>query len=336
MKSLLFVCTSLLLISCAEKKLELGDKPFTFTQEQKINEREIKDLVVIDSLNLDSLGIYTPAILDKTSKGLVFFDRSDRLVINVDEDLTITKTFKVPEGRGPGELGAIRRFDEEDGKLVFVDNGLNKLTHYSLEGDFLREFKVSGIPFMEVAKSIDNDRYLIASTFMTDSLYHLIDLEGNVLKRIQSSKEVDNPMMFTAQLKVFDNYLYLAGYSEPLIKKYNLENGALIYSKEMIDSYETTESYMSFSNGAGFTEDAIYGSIAITIENGLFYSARHHNGKKDYKFVDVYSESSGDYQFSYVLDNFINNESLAVDGTYMFTIETNSEGENLLMKYLFR
>ena len=326
---------SLVLVSCSEKKSKLGDKPFIFTEPQQIEQREVKDLVILDSLNLDSQGIFTPRVLMKVKKGLIFLDRTSRKIIQTDDDLNIVSTFEIPEGRGPGELGAIRRFDEEDGKLVFVDNGLNKLTHYSLEGEFLNEFSVSGFPIMEATKIINDNRYLIASTLMTDSLYHLIDSEGNVLKRIQSSKEVDNPMMFTAQLKASDNNLYLAGYSEPLIKKYNLENGALIYSKEMIDSYETTESYMSFSNGAGFTEDAIYGSIAITIENGLFYSARHHNGKKDYKFVDVYSESSGDYQFSYVLDNFINNESLAVDGTYMFTIETNSEGENLLMKYSF-
>jgi hypothetical protein len=92
---------------------------------------------------------------------------------------------------------------------------------------------------------------------------------------------------------------------------------------------------MSFSNGAGFTKDATYGSIAIAVENELFYSARYHNGESEYKFVDVYDEDSGEYAFSYVLKNNINMESLAVSSSHIYTIETNSEGENLLTKYVF-
>jgi len=325
----------LFLISCSEKKSDLGNGLFTFTEPQQIEQREIKDLNTLDSLNLDSLGLFTPRVLVKVKKGLVFLDRTSRTIVQTDNDLRILNTFEIPEGRGPGELGLVRRFDEKDGKIAFIDNGLKKLTLYSLEGKFLKDLKVSGFPLIELVEIINSDEYLIASTFATDSLYHLIDSKGNILKRIQSSKQVDNPMMFTAQLKVSGNNLYMAGYSEPVIKKYSLENGSLIYSKEMIDSYETTENYMSFSNGAGFTDEAIYGSMAIAIENGFFYSARHHNGKKGYKFLDVYSEDFGEYEFSYLLDNYINNESIAVDDDHLYTIETNSKGENLLMKYAF-
>ena len=325
----------ILLIGCGKVSNEVQEQPFIYRTKQKIDKREIKKLTPVDSLNLDSLGLFIPAVLYRTEKGIVFFDRSNRTIVNTDTDLKIINKFELPEGRGPGELGSLRRFDYKEGKLLFIDNGLNKITHYSLKGDFINEFKVSEIPNMEAVKMISNQKYLIPSTFLTDSLYHLIDSEGNIINRIQSSKEVENPMMFTAQSTVSGKHLYVAGYSEPLIKKYNIENGALIFSKEIVDSYETTDSYMSFSNGAGFTKDATYGSIAIAIESGLFYSARYHNGENEYKFVDVYDEDSGEYEFSYVLKNYINMESLAVTSSHIYTIETNSDGENLLTKYVF-
>lgn len=338
MKLLLMLLTSLLLVSCTEKKRDFVEKPFTYMEEQQVEQREIKEITIVDSLNLDALEMFTPGSLVKSAKGVIFLDRANRTIVQTDNDLNIISEFEIPEGRGPGELGGVRLFDYKDGRLAFVDNSLKKISHYSLEGKFLDEFKVAGVPYLGVTKIIDDNKYLIESTFNTDSLYHMIDSNGNVLQRIQSSEEADNPMMFTAQIKVTESSLYLAGYSEPVIKKYNLENGSLIYSKEMIDSYETTDNYMSFSNeggfsGAGFTEEAIYGSFSIAVDQDLFYTARYHNGDKEYKFVDVYNTTSGEYQFSYLLDGFINTESLVIANGYLFSIEHNSAGEYVLMKY---
>lgn len=336
MNKFVFTLSFLLLcISCKKDESVFFEKPFTFKEAQENSvTREIKNLVAVDSLNLSEREIFNASNLIAYEGSLFFLQSSSHKIWKYNQaELKFMDSLLIPKGRGPGEIEFMRNFDLNDGTIVIPDDNQKKLAIYSILGEFQTETLISEVPMIEEVRIAGSDKFLIESTFTTDSLYHMLDKEGMLRDSFQSSTGVDNAMAFTGHLKVKDNYLIVAGYSEPIIKKYDLKTGSLIFSREIIQSYETTENYMSRGNAIGFTKNAKYASLGIDASKRLIYSSRPKNEQQDDQLIDVYEFEDGDYRYSYILNNNSAFQSLAINDKYLYSIEIDSSSNYWLMKY---
>lgn len=145
-------------------------------------------------------------------------------------------------------------------------------------------------------------------------------------------------MMYGGVIASHGNSMVFAGYSEPILKKYSLDRGELLFSVNIIDDYDSSYNYVTSESGEymsmGFSPGALYAVSGLDVIDDFIYTTNRHNGERNNNFIDVYSQSDGTYLESYSLVNYPVSAGLAVDGDYIYSIEMEADAQKYwLMKY---
>jgi len=310
---------------------------FTSKQSQTVSRVVGDTLKVLDKKNLKDLNLERASQLSVTDDNIFFIYFSKGQIIRFDAStLELDKIITIPKGRGPGESERFKKIDVHGNKILLTDSNQSKILVYSTNGQFIKEFKISGISFDRV-DFIDEQRFWVKSMILNDNLFHLIDLDGNHLKSFQKKDLKVHIFQYTGHIEYFDGGFYFAGYSEPLIKKYtDSDHNEVEFSVSMIDEYDASANYVVSTSGdyrlTQFTPGALYSAKDIAVDNRYVYIPMDNNKDRDHKFIDIYSSNSGEYLSSYPTKFYVT--QIAINEDSIYTIEYDHEKESFwLVKY---
>ena len=131
----------------------------------------------------DDAFVQIPNLVWDGQDGWLYWDRNENQVRLYEADGSLAATFG-RRGRGPGEfleLSGATRLD--DGTIVALDTGNERLTLFSPEGELLDERAVSGTPTHVIA--LNGDHVLLAGNRLVD----FGDNPESVLQKVQLSSD---------------------------------------------------------------------------------------------------------------------------------------------------
>jgi len=177
----------------------------------------------------------------------------------------------------------------------------------------------------------------------TEHLFYEVKRKGSeseITRQFQKRSDKIEILAYNGSITYNNQSLYFAGYSEPLIRRYDLsgEEPELVFSRAVIDDYNSENNYRKMERTAGgsrfwmFTQDAKFSSEDIAVDDNYLYSVRHHNDEEGYKYLDIYDVEDGSYRGSFSLLHYPS--EIAVDEDYIYTLE--SEGNDPIRKYLIK
>lgn len=331
---------ALILYSCTkpvEKKIE----SFTEKQAQYVSERTVKELMPVDSLNITKefdgisisrLDLNDTAIFAKLGLKIAKFSK---------QDLSVGEIYNIPEGRGPGEVINLNVTLFKAGKknLVIYDGKAKKTVLYDLDGNFREEF-LNGA-YQANAMAMDGSTFYFQVMPNQEYLFYEVkraESESIVLRQFQKLTDDGNALAYTGEIIYHGNSLYYGGYSEPLIRRYDLsgEEVHLIFSRAVIDDYNSENNYQKPQQTSGgnrffgYSSEAKFASQDIAADDTYLYSVRHHNDEEGYKYLDIYDVEEGNYVGSFALKYYPYH--IGVDNHHIYTLESYG-GVKYLMKY---
>lgn len=309
---------------------------FLKTLDQGVNQRTYIDtLELMQTKRLSDFGIeYAAGLAANDEEIFVDVGGINEIAVinkkNFEEEIRLS--FR--KGRGPGEIEQITGIDVNENKLLISNENSQKIILFDLEGNFLREITLSNMTFDEV-KLFKNDQIFVAST-IGDPTFSIINYSS---EEAISNKSINidkvNPLYFSGSFLIENEALYFGGYSESILKKYNLENKIdENYSRNFVENISSVNNYFTNSSGDqtlwGFTPEAQYSSFDLGLYQTKLVDVPAHNGEKQKKVIDFYDSIDGEYLFS---SNTIHNPSQVIsDNDFIYLIEY-KRGEN--SGYLF-
>lgn len=332
---LILLINLFIFISCS-KKTKNEVRAFIEKEPQNKTERTVHELAPLDSLNLteEFEGI---SIIDlKLDDEKLYLDigGNNFLVLNA-ENFDLVNEINIPKGRGPGELLVVRSFDVENETLAILDGNAMKTVLYDLKGNFLEEFLNDEYP-VEAIEMADPDTLYYQVKPANKYLFVEADRENNIRHRFQEQMPNINRMATTGEMVYHNNSIYFGGYSEPILHRYDISDTGVksIFSRAVIDDYNSENNYAGGETSGGsrfwsYSDEAIFASKDIDVDDNFLYSVRHHNDEVGYKYLDIYSTGDGGYLASIKVRHYP--YLVAVDDA-IYTIESKS-GKSYLMKY---
>ncbi|MEQ9090316.1 MAG: hypothetical protein RIE52_04460 [Balneola sp.] len=327
----------LLLIGCNKKENNNINESFFSHKEQLAQERSINDDTEIDSLFFPELGLINVKNLVIESNRI--FVRSGRelqiAVLNLN-DFSLKKELQFNKGRGPGELSQILDYDILDTTLVIADNNQKKIAFFTTSGDFIREFKIKDLNPHRI-KLIDRETILIYSSAIGDTLFHILDLEGNLKFSFQPREKNANLLAYEGDIELSEekDKVLFAGYSEPIHKSYSLKSKTLNFSFSGIDSYEPSANYIKSPTGdftvLRYSPGALYYANGLTVDKNKLFISRAHNNDATYRFIDIYGSDSGKYLHSIKTRHYPALFGLSVSNNKLYSLEISKNGEWLIV-----
>jgi hypothetical protein len=340
---ILFLIGLFVLFSCSESVDKRLDA-FTKKKAQTSAERTIQDLTPTDSLNITQTFNGRSFEDIKEHKASIIAKVSDQILKLNKQDLSTEKMFTVPEGRGPGEIinFNVVMYDVEEGGIAIHDKKAKKTVLYNLNGNFREEFMNGTYSVSNMAMANEQTYYF--QVIGGDSLFFEVrrnESQSVVRRRFQQTDNIKMLVQSGGHIEYNNQSLYFGGYSEPLIRRYDLsgEKPKLVFSRAVIDDYDSKKNYQKpqrTSGGGrmyGFTDQAQYASDDIAVDDNYLYSVRHHNSKEGYKYLDIYAIEDGSYIGSFALPYYP--KEVAIDDHHIYTIEVaaTSTPQIYLMKY---
>lgn len=326
----------LLLISCTRNQ---QGKTFIDANPQADSERIFEDLTVVDSINLSrELKILNEGNdLDINDKWLIFKESMVNVIWVLNKNnLKQFYNISFSEGRGPGEFLNMRDIIVFNNELFITDDSQRKIVQVDIDGRLINEYKVE-----LDADRIDfdsNGHLIIQSMFGNEYVYNLLELGGEVLRGFEKRNNDLHILMYGGLMKSYKGSLYFGGFSEPLIKKYSIETGNLLFSRSVINNYESKYNYATNEAGEfiamAFTPAAIFAISGFDVFNEYIYVTNHHDGDYDNKIIDIYSADNGNYVKSYKTSRHPVSDGLAVDEKFIYSIEMNKKADKFwIVKY---
>ncbi|MDR9417480.1 hypothetical protein [Gracilimonas sp.] len=326
----------ILVASCTSNSLD--EKPFNWADDTNIEKKRFFESSQIESkINLDSLEFTNVSELKISQENFFLNQRAGKTEIvvinknNKDDNYVID----IPEGKGPGELTSMVDFDVIEDQIFIADRSQSKIALYSVEGEFIKEFRVP--VFIDQIAAIDKNTVLCYSMRVDDFLFTVFGENGDIRNSFIESESELNMMMYTGEIHVNTDNIYFSGYSEPIIKKYSIEEEVLKFSEEVVDSYESKNNYKFGADGSssvqGFSEDAIYNTNGMDVSGNIIANVPHHNGRKGYKYIDLYNIEDGEYLKSIEMFGYPLINGIQIDDNYIYSLEMDSNRTNWLIKY---
>lgn len=229
-------------------------------------------------------------------------------------------------GDGPGEVERIGGFALHENQLVVIDSRLLKIMQWNYPGGELITENTIEEYRPDHLVSLGNGRFVTSSYSQDSALFYVIDASGKpVASAADSSSHVEHPMQTSGYLTSGEDAFFFAGYSEPMIRKYN-RDGELLFSRALIKNFDTSEQYTerSFEGGGtawGFSEDARFSALHVQYHAGYIFVAVYHNDQEGDHFIDIYDSENGDYTGSWLLDQFAPGFAIGEKRLYGFYME---------------
>ncbi len=331
----LLICflLSAALISCERRSSTQTSVPDFFAKTpQPTDTRLIKaHLHAIDSLNLSTFGIYEPQGLRWMHGYVLLFDRALGKIAVFDSKLQ-EKPFFIGKGRGegPGEVIGINDMDAYNDR-VFLFSGV-RVVGWSIAGDLLVDKKINVETYR--GEILDDEQLLVLSPTSPDYLFNIVDREGKVIRGfVKTTLGKVTPLHYAGDLAFDGRYLYFAGESESLLKKYTLD-GRQLFSMATIDNFPSEGNYVQFESdeksiAMGYSPWALFSTAMIEVYNGYLLAVPIHDAnRRPISYIDVYATSNGHYLATYDVTRMP--EGLAVNTHGIYTLER--EGEDVYLK----
>jgi hypothetical protein len=311
---------------------------------QESTERSTTDLTLVDSLHItEAFDSWTLSDI-KLSEASIFAKLEDRIIKLNKENLSTEDTLTIPEGRGPGEVVNSNevRFDIGNKGLAVYDRNASKTALYDLNGNFREEFLNGAYPVRKMVMA-DEQVYYIQLFPGSEYLFYEVKRkksESEITRRFQKQSDNIEILAYNGSITYHNQSFYFAGYSEPLIRRYDLSGDTteLVFSRAVIDDYNSENNYRKPERSSNvqvwdYTDEAQYASRDIAVDDNYLYSVRHHNDEEGYKYLDIYDVEDGSYRGSFSLQYYPT--EIAVDENHTYTKEfKNGELEQkYLMKY---
>ncbi len=333
----LFIAT--FISSCSEKdSLTKSGESFFDKTAQQLNDRVfLGELKPVKSQNLDSLDIIASSFLKSNHDHLFLSSGRLKKIFVIDkEDLSRDYTISIDEGRGPGEVVGFNDFDVSSNFIAIVDNPGLKILILDAKGNFVNEyFPKEGARPARVAL-VGDDNILVYTPITPEFLFNTSDLEGNTISGFSKLGDLagHNALKYTGRVVVKNNHLYFAGRSESILKKYNID-GDLIFSRTTVDDWPDNINYVVFEAGEGqigtsYSEGALFAFNNFDVWDNFIVTIPHHNGDPDYKYLDIYSRSDGNYLGTLTTDEFP--YDITIDDEFIY-IQGNLPEERTIKKY---
>lgn len=299
-------------------------------------ERSFQEVIIEDSLDLDELEKFSILDLIQDENYIFILVGGDNEILRVQKnDFQMYHNIAFKEGRGPGEILAINDYDVNNSFLMIFDQEQQKIVFFDKQGNFVKEFVVEDVVIDRI-KFLDNDKLLTYSMRMNEYQFHIIDFQGTVHNSFNRLDPELNFLMYSGDIFVENEHFYFAGYSEPILKKYSLENEEQIYSVSVIDAYESSANYIQSESGGfnmtGYAPGALYASLGVAVDNNKIYTTPHHNDTPGYNYIDIYDTENGQYLSSFQLKHYPKLRGIQVENNHIYSIESRSN-YNWLLKY---
>lgn len=199
----------------------------------------------------------------------------------------------IPKGKGPGEILNLNISLLKAGKdfiAVYAQNE-KKTALYDLNGNFEEEFLNGGYEVRSMAMA-DKQTYYFEIYPGLGYLFLEVGRKpkhrSSIRRRFQHQSKKINILAYTGKIVYHNGSLYFGGYSEPLIRRYDVSDKKvkLVWSRSVIDAYNSKNNYQKPKKGSefdffGYTKNAQFASWDIAVDDNYVYSVRASNGKKD-------------------------------------------------------
>lgn len=329
--------TLFFLFSC-----EGENKQSSFIEKDYQNNTKQRDFVgleVVNKLDLNKLDLFYVLRMEEQEENLFFLngDKLEIFILNKQNlNLSGAKKIMFIKGRGPGELQSITDYDVHNNEIFISDRQQGKISIYNFDGILKEEFSLPEI-IADRIQVIDNKRILTFSLKTGNYVFNILNREGDILDSFIETQPDLHYLMYSGDIYYNTDDIYFVGYSEPIIKKYNLQTKNLIYSIDVINSYSTEDNYVKNELGgfssSSYSPAALYSSLGYTIYNDQLYMTRHHNGNVEGKYLDVYNSVTGEYIFSYELEHFPSGSGIIVDENHIYSLEKSHGNKRWLVIY---
>ncbi len=282
---------------------------------------QLDDLTYFNSPNLKVVGDFVYISVPDDAKIYV----SD---LNLQPQETIS--FRKPEN--DPQLTGILDFAVLQDEFVVLNNGLgkgsvrqpNQLLWFSRQGEFKSEFAIQGMDAQRLAV-IDNRQFVVKSLNDGAYLFRRYNLEQGKMSSFQPKGNQETDMIFLGTMALQNNdHLYFGGYSEPILKKYDLHSGKLLFSRAVIDDYPSDYNYSTNTGGefkAHLTPGALFATRALAVHGDHIFTTRDNNGDARYKTLDIYSVENGEYERSILTKYIPVYQGLDVVGDKIYSLE---------------
>lgn len=333
-----------LLYSCSGAKMEKYEK-ITAKKTQPVTKRIVRNLTQEASMNITKTFNGLSLSDMQLSKTAIFARLGEQMVKLNKQDLSIDFIFRIPTGRGPGEIINFEAalFNVKKDVIAIYDLNSKKTVLYDLNGNYREEFINGGYPVTAMAMA-DEQTYYFKVRPLIEYLFYEVERKKNesVIGRLFQKQSDDVEILaYSGSIAYHNQSLYFAGDSEPIIRRYDLSGQKvdLVFSRAVIDDYNSENNYRkpravsSKSRFWGYTDEAQFASKDIVADDNYLYSVRFHNGKEGYKYLDIYTVEDGSYVGSFALRYYP--EEIAVDRSHIYILELGAS-ESVTTTYLIK
>lgn len=329
--------TLFFLFSCDGKKKQNSFIEKDYQNNSK--QRDFEELEVGNKLDLNKLDLFYVLKLEMQDDNLFFLNGDELEIFILDkQNLNVSDVKKIifSKGKGPAELQSITDYDVYNNEIFISDKQQGKISIYNFDGILKEEFSLPEI-IADRIQVIDNNRILTFSLKTGKHVFNIINRDGDILDSFINTEPDLHYLMYSGDIYYQTGNIYFVGYSEPIIKKYNLQTKDLIYSIDAIDSYPTEDNYVKNELGgfssSSYSPAALYSSLGYTIHHDQLYMTRHHNGNVEGKYLDIYNSVTGEYIFSYELEHFPSGYGIIVDENHIYSLEKRHGDKEWLVIY---
>ncbi len=323
-----------ILISCSSNNSERIYNGFFDHDKQPGSERTFRDgPEPYHVLNFSEMELFRPGNLEHNDTHLFLTDFAEQAVIKVSKkNPQDVQVFRLSEGKGPGEVLSVQGFAVNNERIVVGDQSNKRYVVLDTDGNHLQDVPVKFNPTN--IRLTDDNRVTSFSPIQQPFLFMIYSPEGDSLGGFGPPEPgIESSMKYTGYFRYADGNIFVAGYSESLIRKYNMD-GDILFSRSTIDDYDTTGNYENRSTDQfrafGFSDDALFSTRQLAVYGNLLYLIPHHNGDSSRKFIDLYNAENGTYKESLRLDVFA--RDLAADEQHLYIL-ANVDDEATLRFY---
>lgn len=302
------------------------------------NSRAFHNLTEVKRINLNEFDFFYVLQLEQNDNSLFIRNGNNYQILVVDKnspDKNYILDFS--EGRGPGELLQMSEYDIYKNRIFVVDNSQSKISIFDLSGELIKEFRISNINVDRL--EVINEELLLVYTMQTSEyVFNIISIEGDVVESFVESEPKLHYLQYSGDIYYANGDVYFFGYSEPIMKKYNLDTEQLSYSKYVVNNYDPSANYVRNEIGeiiaSGYSPAALYSSVGFSVYDNEIFNAVYHNGEEGHKYMDVYNSNTGTYIRSYELGSYPSLYGIQADSENIYSLEEDTSNVNWLIYYL--